>query len=40
MRRLLKEGITCDAKLLTDLGPAIGTHVGPNAFGLAFVEMA
>ena len=40
MRRLIKEGITCDAKLLTDLGPAIGTHVGPNAFGLAFIERA
>ncbi len=38
MRRLIKEGIACDANLLTDLGPAIGTHAGPNAFGLAFVE--
>ena len=38
MRRLVKENLPCDARLLTDLGPAIGTHVGPNAFGLAFIE--
>lgn len=37
MRRLIKEGIACDAALLTDLGPAIGTHVGPSTFGLAYV---
>lgn len=40
MRRLVKEGIPCAANLLTDLGPAIGTHVGPNAYGLAFIRQA
>lgn len=40
MRRLVKEGITCDAQLLTDLGPTIGTHIGPNAYGVAFIEKA
>lgn len=39
MRRLVKDNLPCDARLLTDLGPAIGTHVGPNAFGLAFIEI-
>ncbi len=38
MRRLVKEGVTCDAQLLTDLGPTIGTHIGPNAYGVAFIE--
>jgi len=38
MRRLVKEGVTCDAALLTDLGPTIGTHIGPNAYGIAFIE--
>ena len=37
MRRLIKEGVTCDARHLTDLGPALGTHVGPSAFGAAFI---
>lgn len=38
MRRLIKEGVTCDASLLTDLGSTIGTHIGPNAYGVAFIE--
>lgn len=38
MSKLEKAGVTCDASLLTDLGATIGTHVGPNAYGAAFIE--
>ena len=40
MSKLENAGIRADASLLTDLGPAIGTHIGPNAYGLAFIEEA
>lgn len=40
MKKLEKEGVSCDAHLLTDLGATIATHVGPNAYGLAFIEKA
>ena len=38
MAKLEKAGVSCAAHLMTDLGPTIGTHVGPNAYGLAFIE--
>ena len=38
MSKLEKAGVTCAASLMTDLGATIGTHVGPNAYGAAFIE--
>ncbi len=38
LRQLVKAGVPCDAHLLTDLGEALSAHVGPAAYGLAFVE--
>ena len=38
MEWLEKAGVSCDAPLMTDLGEAIGTHIGPNAYGAAFIE--
>lgn len=31
-------GVAADEKLLSAIGPAIAGHIGPNAYGVAFVE--
>ena len=36
--KLKRLGISMDEALLSAIGPSIGGHIGPNAYGVAFVE--
>ena len=36
-KKLREHELTVEDHLLTSLGPTLGTHVGPNAYGVAFV---
>lgn len=38
IRKLTALGVAVDEKLLSALGPAIAGHIGPGAYGVAFVE--
>lgn len=37
LRQASQAGISCDAEKAVAIGSTIGTHVGPGAFGLAFI---
>ena len=38
LKKLRACGLTINDQLLTALGPTLGTHIGPNAYGVAFVS--
>lgn len=38
IRRLAALGLSVDEGMLSALGPSIAPHIGPNVYGLAFVE--
>ena len=38
VRKLQQTGFACDMDNACAIGPTIATHIGPNAYGLAFVE--
>ena len=38
MKRMKALGVAVDEKLLSAIGPSIAGHIGPNAYGVAFVE--
>lgn len=40
LRQASQAGISCDAEQAVAIGSTIGTHVGPGAFGLAFIAKA
>ena len=40
LRQASQAGISCDAEKAVAIGSTIGTHVGPGAFGLAFIAKA
>jgi len=40
IRKLNAQGIACRAEDAVSVGATIGTHTGPNVFGLVFVEKA
>ena len=40
IRKLVSLGVSIDQKLLSSIGPSIAGHIGPNAYGVAFVEEA
>ena len=40
LRQASQAGILCDADSAVAIGSTIGTHVGPGAFGLAFIAKA
>ena len=37
IRKLNQAGFSCDMALAMPVGPTIGTHLGPSAFGIAYV---
>lgn len=38
VKKLRAFGLTISDQRFTSLGPALGTHIGPNAYGVAFVS--
>jgi len=38
IKKLEACGVSVSEELLSALGPTLGTHIGPNAYGVAFVE--
>jgi len=38
MKKMKALGVAVDEKLLSAIGPSIAGHIGPNAYGVAFVE--
>ncbi|MBQ8507709.1 MAG: DegV family protein [Clostridia bacterium] len=40
IRKLKSLGVSINEGLLSSLGPSIACHIGPNAYGVAFVEAA
>ena len=38
INKLKELGVTADEALLSAIGPAIGAHIGPDAYGVTFIE--
>lgn len=38
LRKLKELGVSADEALISAIGPAIGAHIGPDAYGVTFIE--